>query len=78
MTVRMKTKQSDYKIEFVEGLNGLSEKVVYIWFDKRTEEYIVSNTPQTMLGYSSSHERVWVGPYSHWIRPLSKSEITHD
>jgi DNA-dependent RNA polymerase auxiliary subunit epsilon len=75
MTVRMKTKQADYKIEFVEGMNGTQEKSVTIWYDSRAEEYIVSNTPQTLLGMSPYHTRVHSGPYSHWIRPFDKSEL---
>jgi hypothetical protein len=75
MTVRMKTKQADYKIEFVEGMNGTQEKPVTIWYDSRTEEYLVSNTPQVLLGMSPYHTFVHSGPYSHWIRPFDKSEL---
>jgi hypothetical protein len=74
MTVRMKTKQDDYKIEFVEILGSTEEKSVTIWFDSRSDEYLVSNSPQTLLGYSPHHTRVYSGPYSQWIHPMSKED----
>jgi hypothetical protein len=68
MTVRMKTKQADYNIEFIDCpfARKQVERVVYIWHDSRAEEYLVSNTAQNLLGYSSHHTRVHVGPYSKW------------
>ena len=66
MSTRMKTKQADYDIEFVDGLHGTEEKIVFVWYDNRNEDYLVSKTAQTLLGLSPYHTRVYAGPYSAW------------
>ena len=69
MTLRMKSKE---QIEIQYNLDPFTEqrveKVVYVIRDNKTEEFIVSETPQTILGYHphKRYERIYTGPYSKW------------
>ena len=66
--MRMKTKEN-LKLNFVYcPFSGREVEVpVCVIRDHQKEEYIVSDTPQTLLGRMPKRfERVYTGPYSMW------------
>ena len=69
MTYRMTTKE-DINVKYTKNpFNGTTqEAVVYVIRDNKSNDYIVSDTPQTLLGYhlGKRFQRVYSGPYSKW------------
>jgi len=78
MTLRMKTKESITVKYVYDHLSGMDvEAPVHIIRDNKLEEYIVSDSPQTVLGMRNDnrYERVYTGPYSHWSIPFNEWEV---
>ena len=69
MTLRMTTKE-DIDVKYTKDAftGSIVEARVYVIRDNKRNDYIVSDTPQTLLGYypGKRFQRVYSGPYSQW------------